>query len=129
MEIKEPAAIFSEEGLKMFINALKGSTPDIPTENEVDKLVKEYNEYHKRKKGNAHEEKMENLMEHLTVFFEDGEIKTSEDIMKYLNENCGMKYDLRSINPLMRGAMHRDPNFQKLSKREYQYQVGLKLDE
>jgi hypothetical protein len=125
MEIKEPAAIFSAEGLKMFIDALKGNTSTSTSDNEVDKLVKEYNEY--KGKKDDHENKMEVLTEHLAELFEDKEIKTSEDIVAFLNDGCGFQYELRSITPLMRGVMKRNPSIKKLGKREYQ--LGMNLDE
>lgn len=118
MEIKEPAAIFSEAGLKIFIEAIKEYERNSQSDtNEVDQLVKEYKVY-KEKKDEPN--KMEMITEVLTEFFEDGKVKTTEKIKNYLNSEWGFQYNLRSMTSLMRGVMKRNTNIKKLNAKQYQ---------
>lgn len=126
MEIKEPAAIFSEAGLKMFIEAIqeaertKFQSPNQDT--EVDRLVKEYKEF----KGNESESnRLDTIAEYLTEFMIDGERKTTEAILNYLNDVCGYDFTLRSMTSTMRGVMNRNPRIEKINAKQYK----LKLEE
>lgn len=133
MEIKEPAVIFSETGWKLFLEAVyQTKIQDCPSEEDstendaVNKLVKEYNQYKKEKSDSKKESNpsdMDEITAQLTSFMEDGEIKTSKDIITYINDVCGYEYKTRAISPLMRAIMIRNPNIVKLNKKEYQLRM------
>lgn len=120
MEIKEPAAIFSEAGLKIFIEAIKeytqGDHSNQSSDNEVDKLIHEYKDY---KEKQDQPDKMDVITEHLTKYMDDGKSKNTKEIMTYVNNVLGFDYSLRSITAMMRGVTNRNPNFIKLNARQY----------
>lgn len=129
-EIENPAAIFSEAGLKLFIEALLNnqkeakllgnvthSISDIDggggDNNEVEALVEAYKEY---KKDDP--DKMDFIVADLTKHMSDYEIWDTAAIKEELSTH-GYEYDLRGIGPLMRGVMNRNPNIEKVGRKEY----------
>lgn len=129
MEIKEPAAIFSEAGLKIFIEAIQEAerTKIQPSENdnEIEKLIKE----HKAYKESEPSSRLDTVTEFLNDFFADGEIKTTEAIVNYLNSISDTTYTLRSMASTMRGVMNRNPQIKKLSAKHYQLQTEVNNEE
>jgi hypothetical protein len=131
MAIENPAAIFSAEGLKMFIEALTGGKNELvnnfrgdigsdnisDNQNDVDSLVQEYKKY---KEG---PEKMEKVTELVTSFLGDLEVKETKEIVNFLNEK-GYEYTLRGINPLMRGVMKRNGLIEKFGPTSYCLRTG-----
>lgn len=130
MEIKEPAAIFSEVGLKMFIEAIQESERAKQqlsnSDSEVDKLIKEYKTY---KEKETEPTQLDNITDYLSEFFADGEIKNTEAIMNYLNHVGDKHYTLRSIASTMRAVMNRNPGIKKLSAKHYQLIIEDKAEE
>lgn len=127
MEIKEPAAIFSETGLKIFIEAIKEFEKGKESgENiAVNQLIEEYKDY--KEKPTTNENKMVILTERLADFFSDGETRNSKEILNFVNNVCGFQYDLRSITSLMRGAIKRNPSIVKLNTRQYKMEINEQL--
>lgn len=128
MEIKEPAAIFSEAGLKIFIEAIQEAerAKIMPSESdsEVEKLIKEHKAYKESEPS-----RLDTVTTFLNDFFADGEIKSTEAIVNYLNSISDVTYTLRSMASTMRGVMNRNPQIKKLNAKQYQLQEEVAEDE
>jgi hypothetical protein len=136
MAIEKPAAIFSEAGLKIFVEALlgvrngadlnelvggitninSGSNGHDGHNAEVEALVTEYKEFKKADKSK--ERRMDEITEVISEFLADGKIKNNEQIYSYV-KNCGFSYKPNSIGPVMRGVCKRNQAIEKISKSEY----------
>jgi hypothetical protein len=134
MAIEKPAAIFSEAGLKIFLEALLSikSEADIVGmvenithgsgghngnnghDDEVEALVTEYKGFKKKDK----EQRMEQVTEYISEFMADGKVKGHEEIYNYLLK-LGFEYGTRSIGPVMRGICKRNPAIERIGKNQY----------
>ena len=107
--IENPAAIFSAEGLKMFIAALTGGAVEKPIDSEVDSLVKEYFNQ---------EPKKENVYEVIRNYLYNVFEASIGDIQKYL-ASMDYEYQGKALGPLMRALMKRYPEIKKTENKTY----------
>jgi hypothetical protein len=125
-EIQNPAAIFSAEGLKLFIEAIKGNDnkiaqavtgpvmADVNFDNEVDSLVQEYREH-----TNVDEyEKITNIVSGFLIHQENFTAKATE-INDHLR-TWGYDYSPKRVWQIMNSVIRRDPRIKRLGNGFYE---------